>query len=184
MKVQAPPAPTARRDGALIAAIEAGLPLVPRPYAAIAERLGMREEEVITGMQRLLEDGSIKRLGIVVRHRELGYRANAMIVWDVPDAEVAEIGARLGRLPFVRLCYQRPRRPPTWPYNLFTMIHGRDRASVLEQIRWVVRECGLASVPHETLFSGRCFKQCGARYALSPGCTTERQRVKAEDAAA
>ncbi len=67
---------------------------------------------MIAALRRLLADGVIKRLGVVVRHRELGYRANAMVVWDVPDERVDEVGRTLAALPFVTLCYRRPRRLP------------------------------------------------------------------------
>lgn len=153
---------------ALIAAIQGGLPLVARPYAAIGERIGMSEQAVIAGIRELQEQGLIKRLGVVVRHRELGYDANAMVVWDIADDQVREVGTRLGRFPFVTLCYRRPRRLPAWPYNLFTMIHGRDRTEVMARLDELVRSCGLEDVPHQPLFSGRRFKQRGAQYGLAP----------------
>lgn len=149
----------------LIREIEGGLPLVSRPYAEIAERLGVGEATVIRAIERLKEDGDIKRLGVIVRHRELGYQANAMVVWDVPDALVDGIGRRFGDVPFVTLCYRRPRRPPDWPYNLFTMIHGRDRAHVLDMVDLLRDMCPDLPMIHEILFSGRRFKQRGARYA-------------------
>ena len=148
-------------DRRLIGAIADGLPLVPAPYAAIAERLGMAEDEVLHRLEALIDDGTVSRFGVVVRHRPLGYRANAMTVWDVPDDEVRDVGRRLAALPFVTLCYRRPRRPPAWPYNLFTMIHGRDRAAVEAQVADAAEIAGAA---HEILFSRRCFKQRGARY--------------------
>jgi DNA-binding Lrp family transcriptional regulator len=154
----------AERERALIAAIQDGLPLVPRPYALIGERIGMSEAQVIAGIRHLLEQGVIKRLGVVVRHRALGYRANAMVVWDVPDARLDRLGPCMGRFAFVTLCYHRPRRPPAWRYNLFTMIHGRDREQVLARVEELIEACGLEQVAHEVLFSRRCFKQCGARY--------------------
>ncbi|RMG38433.1 MAG: Lrp/AsnC family transcriptional regulator [Gammaproteobacteria bacterium] len=152
------------RDTALIAAIQEGLPLDPRPWAVIGERLGMSEAEVMARVRRMQERDLIKRLGVVVRHRRLGYRANAMVVWDIPDEQVAEIGRCFGRFDFVTLCYRRPRRLPEWRYNLFTMIHGRDREQVMDRVSWLAAACGLEDVPHEVLFSRRSFKQCGAHY--------------------
>jgi len=154
---------------ALLAAVEGGLPLVDRPYAELGARLGIPEEEVIGRLRRLLELGVIKRLGVVVRHRELGYRANAMVVWDIPDDRVRETGRCLGQYSFVTLCYRRPRRLPQWPYNLFTMIHGRDRDQVLARVEEIVAACGLHHVRREALFSGQRFKQRGARYGLGSG---------------
>ena len=154
-------------DRRLIAAIQDGLPLVERPFQAVGEAIGQSEDQVIAALRRLTVDGTIKRFGIVVRHRELGYRANAMVVWDAPDGWVAEAGRRLAELPFVTLCYRRPRRPPAWPYNLFCMIHGRERATVVGQVEAATRAAGLAGEPRAILFSRRCFKQRGARYAAT-----------------
>lgn len=149
----------------LIAAVQDGLPLVERPFAAIGARIGLGEDEVIGVLRRLIDEGIIKRFGVVVRHHELGYRANAMVVWDVPDDRVSEVGRQLATLPFITLCYRRPRRPPAWPYNLFCMIHGRDRATVGNLIEQASALAGLADHARTTLFSRRRFKQRGARYA-------------------
>ena len=152
------------QDRALLAALEPGLPLVPRPYAALGKALAMDEAEVRRRLARLQAEGTVSRFGVVVRHHELGYRANCMVVWDVPDAAVAEAGRDLAELPFVTLCYRRPRRPPLWPYNLFCMIHGRDRDEVERQVVQAAETCGLTEVPRAQLFSTRRFKQRGARY--------------------
>jgi DNA-binding Lrp family transcriptional regulator len=154
-------------DRRLLGAIEDGLPLVPRPYADVALRLGLSEANVISRLQRLAASGVVKRFGLVVRHRELGYRANAMVVWDLPDDEVDDMGSRLAAHDCVTLCYRRRRRPPVWPYNLFCMIHGRGRGEVLEQIAWLNEEPGLDARPPAVLFSRRRFKQCGAHYGMA-----------------
>ncbi len=152
------------QDRELIAAIQGGLPLVAKPYAAIATQLGLTETQVIARLQLLQETGLIKRMGVVVKHRALGYRANAMVVWDIPDAEVERIGALLADETCVTLCYQRPRRLPAWPYNLFCMIHGRERDGVLRRLEQIIAFHGLEKIPHTVLFSGRSFKQRGAHY--------------------
>lgn len=156
------------RDRDLIAALCGGLSLDAQPYRTLGLAVGMDEDEVIGRLSALAEAGIIRRLGVVVRHRELGYGANAMVVWDVPDAEVAEVGRRLGACAEVSLCYRRPRRLPDWPYNLFTMIHGRDRAQVLRALAEMAAREGVAHLAREALFSTRRFKQCGARYARPP----------------
>lgn len=163
------------QDRLLLGALEGGLPLAPRPYAEVAEAAGLTEEQAIVRLRDLLGRGVVKRLGLVVRHRELGYRANAMVVWDVPDEVVDDIGRRMAAVPYVTLCYQRPRRPPAWPYNLFCMIHGRDRDAVEALVRTLAEETGLADAPREILFSRRCFKQRGARYAAA-GATASGDR--------
>lgn len=151
-------------DDALIHAIEDGLPLCSRPYAKIAEQLGIDESQVLARLSALQEQGVIKRMGVVVRHRELGYRANAMLVWDVPDERVSELGRCLSQYDFITLCYRRPRVLPDWPYNLFCMIHGKSREDVLQRITWLIEQCHLESLPHRVLFSRRRFKQRGAVY--------------------
>ena len=148
----------------LIGAIQHGLPLVSHPFAEIGAETGLTEKEVISALEHWLEQGVIKRMGVVVRHHELGYRANAMVVWDIPDDQVRELGHRFGSFDFVTLCYQRPRRLPLWDYNLFTMIHGRHRDEVLSLVAQLKEQCGLNDVAHQVLFSRRRFKQCGARY--------------------
>jgi len=152
-------------EKSLIDAVSQGLPLVSQPYAAIAEQIGSSEARVIEGLQRLMQRGDIKRFGVVVRHRKLGYRANGMVVWDIPDERIAELGRCIGRYEFVTLCYQRPRRLPDWRYNLFSMVHGQDRNGVIEQVDIIIEQCGLQDIEHDILFSGRCFKQRGASYA-------------------
>lgn len=152
-------------DYALAAALEGGLKLTARPYAEIAARLGWREDAVISRISRLIDQGVIRRFGVVVRHRELGYRANAMVVWDVPDTEVSSVGRALARQTAVTLCYRRPRQLPHWRYNLFSMLHGQDRSAVLDELDRLRHTLGLNHIPCQPLFSSRRFKQCGARYS-------------------
>jgi len=155
-------------DYALAAALEHGLELTSRPYASLAARCGMSEAACLARLERLLALSVIRRFGVVVRHRELGYTANAMVVWDIPDARVDGVGRQLAAQEGVTLCYQRPRRLPDWPYNLFSMVHGRDRDAVLAQVERIRQALGLEAVRCQPLFSRRRFKQCGARYSSLP----------------
>lgn len=155
------------RDLELLARLSSGLPLCPHPYAQIGAELAMGEAEVLARLARLKAQGSIKRLGVIVKHRPLGYRANAMIVFDIPDDEVKPLGGQISRFSFVTLCYQRPRQPE-WPYNLYCMIHGKDRATVLAQLQQLEHACGLGHFARQILFSRRCFKQRGAVYHPKP----------------
>ncbi len=164
--------PLEARDYALIAAIQDGLPLVARPYAEIGAVAGLSEADVLHRLERLLNQDVIKRFGIVVRHHELGFRANAMVVWNIPDERIDEFGRCIGASGLVNLCYRRPRRLPDWPYNLFCMIHGKDRNAVLERLEQMRDQCGLVEFEHAVLFSKQRFKQTGAHYV-------EAQREKA-----
>lgn len=145
--------------------LEAGLPLAARPYQLLAERIGASEEAVLDQVRRWNDSGLFRRMGLVIKHRALGFRANAMLVMDIPDEIVDAVGQRLGQAAGINLCYQRPRRLPDWPYNLFCMVHGREREQVCRLIAALLAEQGLSDVPHQLLFSTRAFKQCGGRYA-------------------
>jgi DNA-binding Lrp family transcriptional regulator len=141
-----------------------GLPLVAEPYAAVAEKLGSDAPRVIAALERMLADGRIRRIGAVVRHRPLGYRANAMAVWDVPDEHAGEVGRRLAAEPSVTLCYRRARALPDWPYNLYCMVHGRERGRVAAEVARLAARCGADRYPGAVLFSQRCFAQRAANY--------------------
>jgi DNA-binding Lrp family transcriptional regulator len=148
--------------------LERGLPIVTRPYEDLAEQIGAHHDQVLQQMQQWRDQGLFRRVGLVLNHRALGYVANAMLVLDVPDALVDEVGQRLGRAPGVNLCYQRPRRLPQWRYNLFCMVHGREHRAVEAQIHALLEQQLLSDLPYQLLFSTRAFKQCGGRFAPPP----------------
>ncbi|MDD1017086.1 AsnC family protein [Pseudomonas rubra] len=145
--------------------LEAGLPLLARPYQHLAQQIGAEEQQVLAQVQQWQQHGLFRRLGLVLNHRALGYTANAMLVLDIPDALIDEVGQRLGREPQVSLCYQRPRRLPQWRYNLFCMVHGRQRERVEAQITALLERHLLSDLPYQILFSTQAFKQCGGRFA-------------------
>ena len=153
-------------DLQLIVAIQEGLPVISRPYALIGQQLGLTEMDVIERLGRLKQQGLIKRLGVIVKHRKLGYQFNAMVVFDMPDEITTQKGEEISQLAFINLCYLRPRQGKQWPYNLFCMIHGKSRAVVLQQLTQLIKHCDLADYAYDILFSPRCFKQRGAIYAL------------------
>ena len=157
-----------KAESQIISLIQGGIPLVSRPYAVIAEQAGMSEDKVINIITNLIDKGIIKRYGVVVQHRDLGYKANAMVVWDVPDDKLDYVPGKMKEYPFITLCYRRPRRPPDWPYNLFCMIHGHDREAVLKQLDDMISACDWREIPHAVLFSKRRFKQRGAHYISEP----------------
>ncbi|WP_281557741.1 hypothetical protein [Thalassomonas sp. RHCl1] len=156
---------TPEQQRELRAYLEQGLPLSPRPYQEIAARLNTCETEVIKQIRHWQQQNLIRRLGLVVKHRQLGYCANAMVVWDIKDQDINHIAGQLSARPEVSLCYQRPRRLPHWRYNLFCMIHGKDREAVLKQINLLTRELKLDHINKDVLFSYKAFKQQGARYS-------------------
>lgn len=158
------PVVLSKAERRVVALLQEGLPVVERPYSC----LGLPEKDAIALISRWLDEGVLKRMGVIVRHHELGYTANAMTVWNVPDHEVTEAGRRIAASGRATLCYRRDRRLPDWPYNLFCMIHGKDRSDVQARLDALGAECGLDAWPRQVLFSCRRFKQRGAHYAALP----------------
>lgn len=152
-------------DRAIIVATQGGLPLVARPYHAIAERLQLDAEDVMRRMRRLHALGVIRRLGVVPNHYAIGYHANGMSVWDVPDELVDPLGEFVGAFEFVSHCYCRPRRLPQWPYNLFAMVHGKSRDEVEQQVAQIATFLGEQARSHTILYSTRILKKTGLRLA-------------------
>ncbi|SHM37631.1 transcriptional regulator, AsnC family [Paracoccus solventivorans] len=152
--------PTDRR---IVKATQAGLPLTPAPYAAVAEALALTEAEVIARLASMQERGIVRRIAVAPNHYALGMTANGMSVWDVADDRISELGAQVGALPFVTHCYQRPRALPGWPYNLFAMLHGGSRAEVEAKRDEVAALLGTACRSHDILYSTRILKKTGLR---------------------
>ena len=113
-----------------ILATQKGLPIVARPYDAIAEKLNISVEQVLNLTKDLQQRGIIRRIAAVPNHYKLGYKFNGMTVWDVEDDKIQEFGRRIGKLPFVSHCYERPRHLPQWNYNLFAMVHGKNQQEI------------------------------------------------------
>jgi DNA-binding Lrp family transcriptional regulator len=144
--------------------LEKGLPLTSHPYLSLANEINAQEKQVIEQISQWQHDGLIKRFGLVVKHRQLGYVANAMVVWDIEDSLVDEIAGHMSKRDEISLCYRRPRRLPHWPYNLFCMIHGQNRQAVEQQIADITEQLALTHIPKDVLFSQKAYKQHGARY--------------------
>ena len=147
----------------LVVATQGGLPLVPRPYHALAEQLDVPVEQVLASLSSMLERGVIRRIGAVPNHYAIGYTANGMSVWDVPDERIDELGTRIGALDFVTHCYHRPRKLPAWPYNLFAMVHGSSREEVLAKVAQIAELLGADCRTHDVLFSTQILKKTGLR---------------------
>ncbi|MCG6903231.1 MAG: AsnC family transcriptional regulator [Rhodobacter sp.] len=156
-------------DRQVLQALTSGMALVPRPYAEIARNLGRTEDDVLGRVQALSDAAVISRLGVIVRHRALGWRANAMVVWDISSERIDAAGPRLSAHPGITLCYERVPVPGVWPYRLYSMIHARSRSEALDVLSAAADLPDLRGVPHRALFSLQCFKQTGALISLSRG---------------
>ncbi|MBF0429520.1 MAG: Lrp/AsnC family transcriptional regulator, partial [Magnetococcales bacterium] len=156
-------------DRAIIAATQAGLPLVAEPYRAVAETLCVHEETVLAHLRKMVHYGWIRRIGVATNHYRLGLKGNGMSVWNVPDEKVSQLGKKIGALGFVTHCYQRPRHPPAWPYNLFVMVHGPDREAVGIKIDFIKELLGSDNKGHLVLHSTRILKKTGLRFKTMGG---------------
>ena len=158
-------------DKALVRSLQQGLPRVERPYHEVARALGVPADRVTARLNAMLATGAIRRIGAVPNHYRLGFTANGMSVWDVDDAVVDALGAQVGALDCVSHCYRRPRRMPVWPYNLFAMVHGRNRDEVAAKVSQVAAVLGPHVRAHEVLYSTRILKKTGLRFGAMPATT-------------
>lgn len=151
-------------DRQIILATQTGLPLDPQPYRRVAEQLGVTEGTIRERLTQMQADGRLRRIAAVPNHYRLGYTANGMSVWDIPDTQVDAIGGQVGQLDFVSHCYRRPRYLPEWPYNFFAMVHGRSHEEVQELVARIATLLDGISRGHEVLFSTRILKKTGMRF--------------------
>ncbi len=147
----------------VIAATQNGLPICDRPYRTIAEEVGVDESELLVTMGKMLDQGLIRRIGLVPNHYALGYRYNLMTVWDVEDEHILQLGQHVGDLDFVSHCYQRPRQEPDWNYNLFAMVHGRTEPEVEQQVQIIRELLGSSCLAMTQLNSLKILKKTGLR---------------------
>ncbi len=150
-------------DRKIIAATQQGLPLTRYPYHAIAEQTKIDVQEVIIRLKNMTGSGVIRRTGVVPNHYKLGFNANGMSVWNVPENKISILGEQVGALDFVSHCYQRPRFLPQWPYNLFAMVHGVSREEVFEKVTLIENLLADNNQGHEVLFSSKILKKTGLR---------------------
>lgn len=153
-------------DRNIILATQSGLPLVAEPYKQIADQLNVDVSLIKQRLKIMCKDGRIRRIGAVPNHYKLGYTANGMSVWDVPDDLIQTLGEAVGKMSFVSHCYHRPRSLPDWSYNLFAMVHGRNREEVLEKAEQIAVLLGENCRAHDILFSTRILKKTGIRIGV------------------
>ncbi|SHF65357.1 transcriptional regulator, AsnC family [Desulfofundulus australicus DSM 11792] len=153
-----------QKDIEIIRALQEGLPLVSRPFQVLAQKVGLSEEELLNKVREFVKQGIIRRFGAAVRHQDLGYISNAMVVWEVPEEKIEEIGRLMASFDEISHCYQRPSRPPEWPYNLFTVIHGQTRDECEKIAARLSRASGITS--YRLLFSLAEFKKSSMKYFM------------------
>ena len=124
----------------IIHELQKDLPVVRRPFAVVAERLGISEAEILEKVREFVADATIRRFGATLRHQRSGFDANAMVVWEVEPEKAEAAGVVLASFREVTHCYQRPSLPG-WPYRLFTMIHAASQ----QECRQIAREMAEAA---------------------------------------
>jgi DNA-binding Lrp family transcriptional regulator len=147
-------------DRRLLALVQDGIPLARKPFREVGESLDMSEREVLGSLQRLIDDGTIRRFGARIDHRRLGIVANAMICWKVPEEEVTRAGRIASGHRRVTHCYERKVIPGVWEYNFFCVIHGQSVEDVVQEVRSIEEAAGISG--HLILFSERKFKHTPA----------------------
>jgi len=150
-------------DRRIVLATQRGLPLDPMPYQWLGQELGVTQERVMERVDAMLNDGRVRRIAIVPNHYRLGYVANGMSVWDIPDQLIHEVGELVGQLDMVSHCYHRARHLPDWPYNLFAMVHGQTQEEVHSKVDHIAQLLGDRNRQHDVLFSTRILKKSGLR---------------------
>ncbi|HYG86885.1 MAG TPA: AsnC family transcriptional regulator [Azospirillum sp.] len=150
-------------DRRIMLATQEGLPITARPFAAVAETVGIPAEEVIERFRRMQDLGIVRRVAAVPNHYKLGYTANGMTVWEVPLEVIDQAGQRLAALEYVSHCYRRPAKPPVWPYTLFAMVHAKDRAEVEARVAEMAELLRGLARSHQVLYSTKILKKTGLR---------------------
>ena len=145
----------------VIASIQEDLPLVERPYHQMAQKIGITETEFLAIMEQLSAKGVIRRFGATLRHQKSGFNANAMVAWQVPEERIQAVGQEMARSPAISHCYRRDPKP-TWPYNLYTMIHATSETMCRETVQALSEKTGVNA--YQLLFSRRELKKTSMVY--------------------
>ncbi len=149
-------------DKEAIRVLQEDIPLTSRPFDLWARRMGLSSgEELLERAEDLRRRKIMRRFSAVLYHRKAGFRANAMGVWKVPEERVDEVGTMFAHYQAVSHCYERPTYED-WPYNLFSMVHGRSKEECEAVLDAMAEESGLTE--RLSLYSTREYKKTRVRY--------------------
>lgn len=140
-------------DRKLLAELQKGLSFAAEPFNAVAQELGIKPEEVVARLNLLKEQRVIRRFGASIKPNNIGFFANAMVAWNVPKGRVREVGDYMSKLREVSHCYEREPVSGRWEYNLYTVMHAKERADVERMVKQVSEETGITD--YKILFSTR-----------------------------
>lgn len=148
-------------DKKIIAMMQEEFPLVPEPYRIIADKLGISEDELLSRLKKYSQSKKIRKMGAVLRHREVGYSANALCAWIVPDERIQEVGEMFAKVAVVTHCYSRVTETG-WPYNFYTMLHANTREQCNHIAQELADQAGLKD--YIMLFSTKEWKKNSMQY--------------------
>jgi DNA-binding Lrp family transcriptional regulator len=160
-------------DVAVIRTTQGDMPVVAEPYAPAAAALGIDQARLLDHMAGMQERGILRRVAAILFHRRAGFSANGMGVWKVPDERIAEIGPRMAAFRGISHCYQRPTYQD-WPYQIFTMAHGRSKDECDAILDAIETEIGCIE-ERATLYSSTEFKKVRLLYFTDEFKDWERQ---------
>jgi len=145
----------------IIASIQTDIPITERPFLEMAEKIGVSEEKYLEILENLCAKGVIRRFGATIRHQKSGFNANAMVAWQVEEDRIDTVGQIMASFEAVSHCYRRDPKGD-WPYNLYTMVHAKDKASCLETVRKMAGKAHITA--YKPLFSRRELKKTSMEY--------------------
>ncbi len=144
-------------DQKLLARIEKGIPLIPEPFYEVAHELGITQKEVIARLNSLKKEGVIRKFGASIKPNNVGFSANALVAWKVPSHRIEEVGSQLSKLSGISHCYERRPIRGRWEYNLYTVMHARERGCIQDTVNQI--SVGMAISEYKILYSTRDLKR-------------------------
>lgn len=149
------------QDKDFIRELQKDMEIIDEPFVKAAKNLGITEDEVFTKMKHYEDVGVMRRFAAILRHRQVGFTANGMIVWKVPEDRITSVGETLGSFPQVSHCYERPTYDD-WPYNVFSMIHCKTHDEAYDVAKTIQNQINVSE--YKILFSSREFKKTRVEY--------------------
>ena len=159
------------KDKEFIRELQKDMEIIDEPFVRAANNLGITEDELFNQMKHYEKIGVMRRFAAILRHRQVGFTANGMIVWKVPEDRILEVGEKLGSYPQVSHCYQRPTYPD-WPYNVFSMIHCKTHDEANEMAKTIQNQIHVDD--YKILFSSREFKKTRVEYFVENSFSLEK----------
>jgi DNA-binding Lrp family transcriptional regulator len=158
------------QDKDFIRELQKNMDIIDEPFVNAANNLGLTENEVFEKMKHYEDIGVMRRFAAILRHRQIGFTANGMIVWKVDNDKISEVGSKLGSFPQVSHCYERPTYPD-WPYNVFSMIHCKTQDEAYDVAKTIQDQIHVDD--YNILFSTREFKKTRVEYFVENSFSLE-----------